>query len=215
MIQKLIDSRNRQIKEWVDYNSSMEHEKGYGIWTVKYTPLKKYCSDFDNQLNPPRPNFERLLADKADSSGSILNVFDLGIGSGERWLPFLAIRKINLMGINLAESQEVHPNLREFIKACNAADLHKFFQPNSIDVFVSHFGVKHQAPEIIENAIYVSKPGGIILLSDRVEYPNFNMVPGNVETIEMCASDTQYYRVIAKVVPDLIERDWFLWLEKK
>jgi len=156
-----------KIREW------RVHEKEEGWpdgqpWSVWDTKLHAYAGGLlQGQLN-----FEEYLVRKiaeAAVNGEILRVLDVGMGSGDQWVGFLKMHKVEFFGTALTMGH-VNPALRERVRLCTAASLHKKFAANSFDVVVTHYGAHYQELEAIENAIYVLKNGGeaVLVFQDAV-----------------------------------------------
>ncbi|VVC00407.1 Uncharacterised protein [uncultured archaeon] len=215
----LVAARNRQVEAKIAAYKAREEKDKFRNWDVWDTPLHLYCSNANQEVPFPRPNFEKHLASLVEASARkdqncVLNALDIGITTGSQWVRFLSKYRLNLAGTNLTDSESVAPELKEKVVACNSAELHRFFPQGFFDLVVSHFGVKMQLPELIENAIFVSKRGADIILSDVALSPLSGQL-GRYETVQMCAAENPHYEVVASEVPTIMYMDWFLWLRKK
>ena len=167
--------------------------ENFGRWGIRDTSLETYAL-------PLPVNFEVFLreeAKKAGESGRLLKVLDVGIGTGKQWVDFLNENLLEWWGTSL--TGKVHAALKGRVINTTAALLHKKFQPDSLDVVVSHFGAHGQNEELIENALHVLRPGGQLILVSDGERPKVE-------------PHSKHYQVIGSTVKNI--KEWGIHLRK-
>lgn len=146
----------RKINEWraVEREAKWPQEP----WAVWNTKLENYAGGFCNGKMDFVQYLEAKIA-QAGAGGKTLRVLDVGIGTGDQWVGFLKTHSIELHGTALTKNL-VHPKLRENVKLCSAAGIHRAFEHCYFDLVVTHYGAHMQEREALENALWVLKKGG-------------------------------------------------------
>lgn len=150
----------------------------------------------------------RKIKERKKSGSSIpIKVLDVGIGTGTQWVDFLKKHSLKL-----GEDIEIHGSglsrilipdlLKSKVKVCTADNLRKRFKRNTYDVVISHMGTHFQEHEALEDALYVTKRGGEIIVSGEIKerMPKVTNKKGE-----------KHYEVLSKVTGGL----WGYHLRKK
>ena len=195
--------------------SHVRHEKRSGInaWDVSNTPLDEYAGiPFETAPPEARLNFRKFLLEKAQTlnDGKTLKVLDIGGFTFSQWKD-APISNIEVQGTTLTP-ELVDPSMASAVKICCAYELHKIFPKNYFDIVVSHYANYDQERDALENAIYITKPGGEILFSGEENFYGLYQLGHFTKENPL---HEKLFDILAYVDGRKYEGRWFYHLKKK